>query len=255
MQKLNTHINMITLEQLDLNRIPKHVAIIMDGNGRWAMKQQQERIFGHHNGLVAVRQAVEAAVQTGVRYLTLYTFSTENWNRPQAEVDGLMELLITAIEENTDMLMDNGVRLSTIGDFNRIPERSRQRFQQCMDLTASNTTLTLIIALSYSSRWEIAEALKQVCRDRLTPDEVNEETLRHYLTTRNYPDPDLLIRTGGELRISNFLLWQMAYTEFYFSDQLWPDFRHEDFYAAIYDFQQRQRRFGKTEAQVENETK
>ena len=246
---------MITLEQLDLNRIPKHVAIIMDGNGRWAMKQQQERIFGHHNGLVAVRQAVEAAVQTGVRYLTLYTFSTENWNRPQAEVDGLMELLITAIEENTDMLMDNGVRLSTIGDFNRIPERSRQRFQQCMDLTASNTTLTLIIALSYSSRWEIAEALKQVCRDRLTPDEVNEETLRHYLTTRDYPDPDLLIRTGGELRISNFLLWQMAYTEFYFSDQLWPDFRHEDFYAAIYDFQQRQRRFGKTEAQVENETK
>ena len=255
MQKLNSHINMITLEQLDLNRIPKHVAIIMDGNGRWAMKQQQERIFGHHNGLVAVRQAVEAAVQTGVRYLTLYTFSTENWNRPQAEVDGLMELLITAIEENTDMLMDNGVRLSTIGDFNRIPERSRQRFQQCMDLTASNTTLTLIIALSYSSRWEIAEALKQVCRDRLTPDEVNEETLRHYLTTRDYPDPDLLIRTGGELRISNFLLWQMAYTEFYFSDQLWPDFRHKDFYAAIYDFQQRQRRFGKTEAQVENETK
>lgn len=246
---------MITLEQLDLNRIPKHVAIIMDGNGRWAMKQQQERIFGHHNGLVAVRQAVEAAVQTGVRYLTLYTFSTENWNRPQAEVDGLMELLITAIEENTDMLMDNGVRLSTIGDFNRIPERSRQRFQQCMDLTASNTTLTLIIALSYSSRWEIAEALKQVCRDRLTPDEVNEETLRHYLTTRDYPDPDLLIRTGGELRISNFLLWQMAYTEFYFSDQLWPDFRHKDFYAAIYDFQQRQRRFGKTEAQVEDETK
>lgn len=255
MQKLNSHINMITLEQLDLNRIPKHVAIIMDGNGRWAMKQQQERIFGHHNGLVAVRQAVEAAVQTGVRYLTLYTFSTENWNRPQAEVDGLMELLITAIEENTDMLMDNGVRLSTIGDFNRIPERSRQRFQQCMDLTASNTTLTLIIALSYSSRWEIAEALKQVCRDRLTPDEVNEETLRHYLTTRDYPDPDLLIRTGGELRISNFLLWQMAYTEFYFSDQLWPDFRHKDFYAAIYDFQQRQRRFGKTEAQVEDETK
>lgn len=255
MQKLNSHINMITLEQLDLNRIPKHVAIIMDGNGRWAMKQQQERIFGHHNGLVAVRQAVEAAVQTGVRYLTLYTFSTENWNRPQAEVDGLMELLITAIEENTDMLMDNGVRLSTIGDFNRIPERSRQRFQQCMDLTASNTTLTLIIALSYSSRWEIAEALKQVCRDRLTPYEVNEETLRHYLTTRDYPDPDLLIRTGGELRISNFLLWQMAYTEFYFSDQLWPDFRHKDFYAAIYDFQQRQRRFGKTEAQVENETK
>ena len=231
--------------------MPQHVAIIMDGNGRWAMKQQQERLFGHHNGLTAVRQAVEAAVETGVRYLTLYTFSTENWNRPQAEVDGLMELLITAIEENTALLMDNGVRLATIGDFDRIPERSRKRFQMCMDQTSGNNTLTLIIALSYSSRWEIAEALKQVCREGLKPEDVDEETMRRYLTTRDYPDPDLLIRTGGELRISNFLLWQMAYTEFYFSEQLWPDFRHEDFYAAVLDYQHRQRRFGKTEAQVE----
>jgi len=242
---------MTTLEQIDRSRIPQHVAIIMDGNGRWAMKQQQERLFGHHNGLTAVRQAVEAARELGVRYLTLYTFSTENWNRPQAEVDGLMELLITAIEENTAMLMDNGVRLATIGDFNRIPERSRQRFRQCMDQTAVNDKLTLIIALSYSSRWEIAEALRQVCRDGLKAEEVDEETLRRYLATRDYPDPDLLIRTGGELRVSNFLLWQIAYTEFYFSDQLWPDFRHEDFYAAVLDYQQRQRRFGKTEAQVE----
>lgn len=242
---------MTSLDQIDKTRVPQHVAIIMDGNGRWAMKQQQERLFGHHNGLTAVRQAVEAAVEMGVKYLTLYTFSTENWNRPQAEVDGLMELLITAVEENTDMLMENGVRLETIGDFGRIPERSRNRFRQCMDRTAVNNKLTLIIALSYSSRWEIAEALKQICSEDLKADEVDEETLRRYLCTRDYPDPDLLIRTGGELRISNFLLWQMAYTELYFSEQLWPDFRHEDFYDAVLDYQSRQRRFGKTEAQVE----
>ena len=242
---------MTSLDQIDKTRVPQHVAIIMDGNGRWAMKQQQERLFGHHNGLTAVRQAVEAAVEMGVKYLTLYTFSTENWNRPQAEVDGLMELLITAVEENTDMLMENGVRLETIGDFGRIPERSRNRFRQCMDRTAVNNKLTLIIALSYSSRWEIAEALKQICTDGLKADEVDEETLRRYLCTRDYPDPDLLIRTGGELRISNFLLWQMAYTELYFSEQRWPDFRHEDFYDAVLDYQSRQRRFGKTEAQVE----
>jgi len=246
---------MTTLDQIDKTRVPQHVAIIMDGNGRWAMKQQQERLFGHHNGLTAVRQAVEAAVQMGVKYLTLYTFSTENWNRPQAEVDGLMELLITAIEENTAMLMENGVRLETIGDFGRIPERSRERFRQCMRQTSVNSKLTLIIALSYSSRWEIAEALKQICDEGLKADEVDEETLRRYLCTRDYPDPDLLIRTGGELRISNFLLWQMAYTELYFSEQLWPDFQHEDFYAAVLDYQSRQRRFGKTEAQVEAEGK
>ncbi len=246
---------MTTLDQIDKTRVPQHVAIIMDGNGRWAMKQHQERLFGHHNGLTAVRQAVEAAVQMGVKYLTLYTFSTENWNRPQAEVDGLMELLITAIEENTAMLMENGVRLETIGDFGRIPERSRERFRQCMRQTSVNSKLTLIIALSYSSRWEIAEALKQICAEGLKADEVDEETLRRYLCTRDYPDPDLLIRTGGELRISNFLLWQMAYTELYFSEQLWPDFQHEDFYAAVLDYQSRQRRFGKTEAQVEAEGK
>lgn len=246
---------MTTLDQIDKTRVPQHVAIIMDGNGRWAMKQQQERLFGHHNGLTAVRQAVEAAVQMGVKYLTLYTFSTENWNRPQAEVDGLMELLITAIEENTAMLMENGVKLETIGDFGRIPERSRERFRQCMRQTSVNSKLTLIIALSYSSRWEIAEALKQICNEGLKADEVDEETLRRYLCTRDYPDPDLLIRTGGELRISNFLLWQMAYTELYFSEQLWPDFQHEDFYAAVFDYQSRQRRFGKTEAQVEAEEK
>ena len=243
---------MTALEQIDKSRVPQHVAIIMDGNGRWAMKQQHERIFGHQNAMTAVRQAVEAAVQLGVRYLTLYTFSTENWNRPQAEIDGLMELLITAVRDETKTLMDNNVRLQTIGDLGRIPERSRSKLQECIDTTASNSGTTLILALSYSSRWEIAEALRQICNERLKGEDVTDETLRHYLCTRDYPDPDLLIRTGGELRISNFLLWQMAYTEFYFTDLLWPDFRHEDFYAAVLDYQQRQRRFGKTEAQVES---
>ena len=243
---------MTALEQIDRSRVPEHVAIIMDGNGRWAMKQKHERLFGHRNALTAVHQAVEAAVRIGVKYLTLYTFSTENWNRPQAEVDGLMELLITAVRDETKTLMDNNVRLQTIGDMDRIPERSRKKLQECIDQTAGNTSLTLVLALSYSSRWEIAQALKQICREGLRPEEVDEETLRRYLTTRNYPDPDLLIRTGGELRVSNFLLWQMAYTEFYFSDLLWPDFRQEHFYEAVLDYQQRQRRFGKTEAQVEN---
>ena len=242
---------MATIEQIDKTRVPQHVAIIMDGNGRWAMKQKHERIFGHQNAMTAVRQATEAAVQLGVKYLTLYTFSTENWNRPQSEINGLMELLIKAVREETKTLMDNNVRLQTIGDLGRIPERSRNKLQECIDKTAGNTGTTLVLALSYSSRWEIAEALKKICREGLKPEEVTEETLRRYLTTADYPDPDLLIRTGGELRISNFLLWQMAYTDFYFTDLLWPDFRHEHFYDAVLDYQQRQRRFGKTEAQVE----
>lgn len=243
---------MITLDQIDKNRVPQHVAIIMDGNGRWAMKQQHERLFGHQNAFTAVRQAVEAGVHTGVKYLTLYTFSTENWNRPEDEVAGLMELLIKAVREETKTLMDNNVKLTMIGDIDRIPEKSRVMLQNCIAETSGNTAMTLILALSYSSRWEIAEALKKICAERsLRPEDVTEDTLRNYLTTRDYPDPDLLIRTGGELRVSNFLLWQMAYTEFYFSDMLWPDFRHEDFYAAIYDYQTRQRRFGQTEAQVE----
>ncbi len=190
-------------------------------------------------------------VQLDVKYLTLYAFSTENWHRPQAEVDGLMELLVQAIIDETATLMDNNVRLQTIGNTQRLPRKARETLEECIRQSAGNTGTTLIIALSYSSRWEIAEAIRSICREGLRPEEVDEETLRRYLNTRDYPDPDLLIRTGGELRVSNFLLWQMAYTEFYFSEQLWPDFRHEDFYAAVYDYQQRQRRFGKTEAQVE----
>ena len=233
---------------------PIHVAFIMDGNGRWARKQGQQRSWGHRNGVTTVHDITEAADDLGIKYLTLYTFSTENWNRPEAEVAGLMELLIKAVREETKTLMDNNVRLCMIGDLQRIPERSRTMLQQCMDQTAGNTAMTLILALSYSSRWEIAEALKKVVQSGLKPEEITEETLREYLTTRDYPDPDLLIRTGGEVRVSNFLLWQMAYTEFYFSEQLWPDFRHEDFYAAVAEYQSRQRRFGKTGAQVEQKT-
>ncbi len=245
------------IEDLDKKRIPQHVAIIMDGNGRWAQKQAHKRIFGHQNAMTAVRQAVEAAVQCGVKYLTLYTFSTENWNRPQEEIDGLMELLIKAVRDETKTLMDNNVRLQTIGDITRIPEKSRSKLLECIETTAGNTAMTLILALSYSSRWEVAQALRSICVEaregRILPTDITEETLRNYLVTKDYPDPDLLIRTGGELRISNFLLWQMAYTELYFSDQLWPDFRHEDFYAAVYDFQNRQRRFGKTGDQVKKD--
>ena len=242
------------LEDIDKSRVPQHVAIIMDGNGRWAQKQAHKRIFGHQNAMTAVRQAVEAAVACGVKYLTLYTFSTENWNRPQEEIDGLMELLIKAVREETKTLMDNNVRLQTIGDTGRIPEKSRNKLLECIETTSQNTAMTLVLALSYSSRWEVAQAVRSICADalegRLKATDVTEETLRNYLVTRDYPDPDLLIRTGGELRISNFLLWQMAYTELYFSEQLWPDFRHEDFYDAVYDYQNRQRRFGKTGDQV-----
>ena len=237
-----------------MSRVPRHVAIIMDGNGRWAQKQSKIRLFGHQSAVQAVRDAVEAAARLHVEYLTLYTFSTENWNRPQAEVDGLMQLMIKAVEEETPTLMKNNIRLLTIGDVERIPQASREWIKKCCSDTAANTGTTLVLALSYSSRWEIGEALKAVVADveagRLKQEEVGEETLRKYLVTRDMPDPDLLIRTGGELRVSNFLLWQMAYTEFYFTDLLWPDFRQGDFYEAVYDYQNRQRRFGKTGEQV-----
>lgn len=222
----------------------------MDGNGRWAQQQKQQRLFGHQHALTAVREAVEAAVEMGAKYLTLYTFSTENWNRPQEEVEGLMELLIKAVKEETPTLQKNNVKLQAIGDMERIPQRSREKLLQCIEETSGNSTATLILALSYSSRWEIAEAMKKMAQEQLKPEEIGEETLRKYLTTSEYPDPDLLIRTGGELRVSNFLLWQMAYTEFYFTDKLWPDFKKEDFFDAVADYQSRQRRYGKTGEQV-----
>ncbi len=243
------------LEDIDKSCVPAHVAIIMDGNGRWAQKQKMQRIMGHRNAMTAVRQAVEAAVACGVKYLTLYTFSTENWNRPQEEIDGLMELLIKAVHDETKTLMDNNVRLETIGDIGRIPERSRKTLQECIKTTSGNTAMTLILALSYSARWETAQALKALVNDaaegKVKAEDITEDSLRNYLATKDYPDPDLLIRTGGEYRISNFLLWQMAYTEFYFSNLLWPDFRHEHFYDAVANYQGRQRRFGKTGDQVE----
>lgn len=247
---------MTTLADIDLERVPQHVAIIMDGNGRWAKAKAQRRLYGHQHAIQAVRNAVESAVDLGVKYLTLYTFSTENWNRPQEEVSGLMELIIKAVKEETPLLMKHNVRMLPIGDTSRLPERSLQNLQQCINDTSRNTGLTLIMALSYSSRWEIKEALKAIVRDsqngNLKAEDVTEETLRSYLATRDFPDPDLLIRTGGEQRTSNFLQWQMAYTEFYFSEVLWPDFEKEHFYEAVRDFQGRQRRFGKTGDQVES---
>ena len=247
---------MATLSDIDRARTPQHVAIIMDGNGRWAKAKAQRRIYGHQHALKAVREAVEASVEMGVKYLTLYTFSTENWNRPEDEVMGLMDLFVKAVKEETPMLKSNGIKLLTIGDISRLPQHTLENLRWCESETAGNTTLTLILALSYSSRWEIKEALKAAARDArnglLNPDDVTEETLRQYLVTKDFPDPDLLIRTGGEQRTSNFLQWQMAYTEFYFSTLLWPDFRREHFYEAVVEFQSRQRRFGKTGDQVES---
>ena len=249
---------MVTLDQIDKTRVPQHVAIIMDGNGRWAMKQQQERLFGHHNGLTAVRQAVEAAVQMGVKYLTLYTFSTENWNRPKEEVDALMALLVDTIVKETPTLMDNHVRLQTIGDIDRLPNGTRQKFLGCIEETSHNTGLTMVIALSYSSRWEITHAMQEAVRraqaGELRAEEVDEPFVSSLMTTAEMPDPDLLIRTSGEYRISNFLLWQLAYSELYFTDCLWPEFSEEEFYKAIVDYQKRERRFGKTSEQLKVES-
>lgn len=241
-------------QALDPQRIPQHVAVIMDGNGRWAKQRSHERIFGHQNAIEAVRQTVEGCAELGVGYLTLYAFSTENWNRPQAEVNGLMQLLVKCIHEETKTLQKNNIRLRTIGDTDSLPEETRKTLQQSIDDTASNTRMTLILALSYSSRWEMKHALEKLVRDAnekvVQPSDVTEETLRNYLCTADYPDPDLLIRTSGEYRISNFLLWQLAYTELYFTPKLWPDFRKEDLVDAILDFQKRERRFGKTGEQV-----
>lgn len=242
------------IEDIDLSRVPRHVAIIMDGNGRWAQKQSQIRLFGHQHATQAVREAVEAAARLHVGFLTLYTFSTENWNRPKAEVDGLMQLIVKTVDEETPTLMKNNVRMRVVGDTSRLPEASWRSLQQIIATTSGNTGTTLTLALSYSSRWEIAEALKGIVSDAangtIKKDDIDEETLRNYLATNYMPDPDLLIRTGGELRVSNFLLWQMAYTEFYFTDLLWPDFRQEHFFEAVYDYQNRQRRYGKTGEQV-----
>ena len=234
--------------------MPAHVAIIMDGNGRWAKRQGLARMFGHKEGVQVVHNITEAAAELGLQYLTLYTFSTENWNRPKEEVDALMTLLVDTIAKETPTLMKNNVRLLTIGDLERLPKGAHDKFLNCMEQTAANTGLKLVIALSYSSRWEIINAVRQAVeraqKGELSPEEVNEELVSDLMTTKGMPDPDLLIRTSGELRISNFLLWQLAYSELYFTDCLWPEFTVEQFYQAIVDYQHRERRFGKTSEQM-----
>lgn len=241
-------------DQIDLLKLPQHIAIIMDGNGRWAKGKGKLRVFGHHNGVVSVRDVVEGAGEIGVKYLTLYTFSAENWSRPKFEVTAIMELLISTIHKEINKLMENNVRLQAIGDLDMLPQKCTRELQHAIERTSHNTGLTLILALSYSSRREIVSAVKniaqQVLNGQLTVDEINEQTFSDNLYTADIPDPELLIRTSGEYRISNYLLWQIAYAELYFTNKLWPDFRREDLYEAILDYQKRERRFGMTSEQV-----
>ena len=236
-------------EKIDKANLPKHIAIIMDGNGRWAQERGYDRIFGHQNGVTSVRETTEAAAEIGIKYLTLYAFSTENWGRPQEEVNALMELLIDTIEKETPTLDKKNVRLMAIGDISRLPGNASQKLQRCITQTSKNTGLSLVLALSYSSRWEITNALQNICKEvidgKINVEDINEQLVTEYLTTKSIPDPDLLIRTSGEERISNFLLWQLAYTELYFTKVHWPAFRKENLFDAIYEFQQRERRFGK----------
>ena len=241
-------------DQIKQDRIPRHVAIIMDGNGRWAKRQGLARMFGHRQGVETVHRITEVAAELGIEYLTLYAFSTENWNRPKEEVDALMSLLVDTIAKETPTLMKNNIRLSTIGDLARLPENAQQKFLACMEETSKNTGLKLVIALSYSARWEIIQATRNIAlavqQGAMLLEDINEELISGSMTTAQMPDPDLLIRTSGELRISNFLLWQLAYAELYFTDCLWPEFTEEEFYCAIVDYQRRERRFGKTSEQV-----
>lgn len=236
-------------EQIKRDRLPRHVALIMDGNGRWAQKKGGERLFGHRNGVESVRQVVEAAGELGVEYLTLYAFSTENWKRPRAEIDGLMTLLTNTIANETRKLNENNVRLLVIGNIADLPNSVQKHLMQAVNVLSENTGLTLVLALSYSGRWEITDAVKRMCRDAksgtLDPDNIDMCVVESYMAASFMPDPELLIRTSGERRISNFLLWQLAYTELYFTPVLWPDYRKEHFYEAIIDFQRRERRFGK----------
>ncbi|WP_316813212.1 isoprenyl transferase [Pedobacter heparinus] len=241
-------------EQIDSTRLPEHIAIIMDGNGRWAKNQGKFRVFGHESGVLSVKDIVEGCVDIGIKYLTVYAFSTENWNRPVDEVNALMELLITTINQETETLTKNNIRLNAIGDIASLPQKCIDDLKSAMDKTANNTHCTLTLALSYSAKWEILEAARklaqQVKDEKISIDDINEACFSAQLTTINMPDPELMIRTSGEHRISNFLLWQMAYTELYFTDTLWPDFRREDLFEAIVDYQKRERRFGKISEQL-----
>ena len=243
---------MALIEQIEKENLPKHIAITMDGNGRWAEGKGKLRIFGHQHGVKAVREAVETAAEIGIKYLTLYAFSTENWNRSEREVNALMTLLISTISKETKTLMKNDICLNTIGKLSQLPKKCKQELEQAVEKTKNNKRMTLILALSYSGRWEIVNAVNKIIHDSKNNlvKKITEDTFQQYLNTKGVPDPELLIRTSGEHRISNFLLWQIAYSELYFTDTLWPDFRKEDLIKAIIDYQKRERRFGKTKAQI-----
>src|SRR3954469_25091310 len=242
------------LDQIDKHRLPKHIAIIMDGNGRWAKEQGQDRLFGHYHGVESVRNIVEGCAELGIEYLTLYAFSTENWDRPQYEVTGLIELLVETIRKETETLNKNNIKLHVIGDVKMLPEYAQKELNESLQITSQNTGLNLVMALSYSSRWELVQAVKHIAEDvkagKIDPATITQNTLQQYLVTSNLPDPELMIRTSGEYRISNFLLYQLAYAELYFTSVRWPDFRKANLYEAILDYQSRERRFGKTSEQV-----
>ncbi|HRD58826.1 MAG TPA: isoprenyl transferase [Ferruginibacter sp.] len=242
-------------ENINLQELPSHIAIIMDGNGRWAQEQGEDRLFGHLHGVESVRNIVEGAAELGIKYLTLYAFSTENWDRPEYEVTGLMELLVETIKKEVPTLNKNNIKLHVVGATDMLPQNARQELTEAINETDSNTGLQLIMALSYSSRWEILNAVKNIALDakagKLNPDSISPELFQQYLATANFPDPELMIRTSGEYRISNFLLYQLAYAELYFTDTRWPDFRKENLYEAIVNYQKRQRRFGKTGEQID----
>ncbi|MCF8335049.1 MAG: isoprenyl transferase [Bacteroidales bacterium] len=247
---------MATKEQINKERLPGHVAIIMDGNGRWAKKRGNQRIFGHKEGVKSVRETVEAAADLGISHITLYAFSRENWNRPKHEIEALMSLLISTIDREIKTLIENNIRLLCIGDITGLPDNVRGKIAEAKKKTENNTGLNLVLALNYSARWELAEAMRNFGNDvkqGRTEDDLDNDTVKKYLTTKDIPDPDLLIRTSGECRLSNFLLWQLAYTELYFTEVLWPDFRKENFYEAIVDYQNRERRFGKTSGQLKDQ--
>jgi len=240
-------------EKIDKARLPQHIAVIMDGNGRWAKEQSQPRVFGHKNGVRSVREVSEAAAELGIKFLSLYAFSTENWTRPLFEVNALMSLLVDTIRKEVSTLMDNNIRLKAIGDLSKLPKRTFDALQEGIDITDKNDRMTLCLALNYSARWEILEATRKIQQEALNGDSVEELTekrFNNYLATRDFPDPELLIRTSGEQRISNFLLWQIAYTELYFTDTFWPEFKKADLYKAIVDYQNRERRFGKISEQL-----
>lgn len=243
-----------SLDQIDKERLPRHIAIIMDGNGRWATEQGQDRLFGHYQGVESVRDIVEGCAELGIGYLTLYAFSTENWDRPEYEVVGLMELLVTTIRKEAETLHKNNIRLHVIGDLHMLPEYAQNELKEALEMTSGNTGLNLVMALSYSGRWELLNAVKSIAHEvksgNLAVEAIGQETLQKYLCTSEFPDPELMIRTSGEFRISNFLLYQLAYAELYFTQVRWPEFRKKNLYEAILDYQGRERRFGKTSAQV-----